>query len=898
MEKTFKHSEVERRLIKKWEETNSFCAGVHSKKSANAPFSIVIPPPNVTGNLHMGHAFNNTIQDILVRWHRMRGYETLWQPGQDHAGIATQMVVERDLAKNENVSREEIGREKFLEKIWEWKAHSGGMIIKQLKRLGASCDWDRNRFTMDKDFQNSVLTAFVKMYEMGYIYKGERLVNWDPHFKTAISDLEVENIEVDGYFWHIKYPLKNKENYDYQELDEDGKLSFKDNRNYISIATTRPETMLGDGAIAVHPDDERYKNIIGKEVIIPIANRAIPIIADQYPDPNFGSGAVKITGAHDFNDYMVAKKHNLDFFKLMDESACMCHEDFIPKKYRGLERYKARETLLKELEQNGFLLKTEKKKIIQPFGDRSKVVVEPFLTKQWFVDTKKIVQPAIDAVKDGRTKIYPKRDIKTYLNWLENIEPWCISRQLWWGHQIPVWYDEDGNYFCATSEDKAKEISGKKKLSRDSDVLDTWFSSGIWPIGTLGWPSKTNELEKYYPTSVLVTGFDILFFWVARMMMMQLALINNVPFKKVYVHALVRDEKGKKMSKSLGNVLDPLELIDKYGADAVRFTLSSMAAMGRDLKLSTERIIGYRNFGTKIWNAARYAKLNNCESSENFNPGSVKHSINKWIIFQTINLKKEVDSAIESFRFNDAAYHLYSHIWSKFCDWYIEFSKPLFSGDDVKLKIETQFTFAWVLDQCLILLHPFMPFITEEIWQQNKNRKNLIVHETWPYFPNVFYSDDESQKEINWIIDLIQEIRSVRSEINIPASLKIHLKIVSLNEQFVKCIDNNEVFIEKLARVESIKHENSIQSGSINISIPGIECFIPLENLIDISKEKSRLEKNYQKLKSEQYMLNNKLKNKSFLEKAPKDVVEKIKKRSSILVEEINTKLKAIERLN
>ena len=772
------------------------------------------------------------------------------------------------------------------------------MIIEQLKRLGASCDWERNRFTMDKDFQNSVLTAFVKMYEMGYIYKGERLVNWDPHFKTAISDLEVENIEVDGYFWHIKYPLKNEENYDYIEQDENGKISFKDNRNYISIATTRPETMLGDGAIAVHPDDKRYKNIIGKEVIIPIANRAIPIIADEYPDPNFGSGAVKITGAHDFNDYSVAKKHKLDFFKLMDESACLLNEDFIPKKYRGLERFKAREILLEELDKAGFLLKIEQKKIIQPFGDRSKVVVEPFLTKQWFVDTKKIVQPAIDAVKDGRTKIYPKRDVKTYLNWLENIEPWCISRQLWWGHQIPVWYDEDGNYYCALSEEKAQEISGNKKLVRDTDVLDTWFSSGIWPIATLGWPSNNSELDKYFPTSVLVTGFDILFFWVARMMMMQLVLVDNVPFKKVYVHALVRDEKGKKMSKSLGNVLDPLELINQYGADAVRFTLSSMAAMGRDLRLSTDRVIGYRNFGTKIWNAARYAQLNNCESSANFNPDTVTNSINKWIIFQTTDLKKEVDSALETFRFNDAANHLFSHVWSKFCDWYIEFSKSLFSGDDVKLKNETKLTFAWVFDQCLIMLHPFMPFITEEIWQQNKNRKNMIVHETWPDFQNVLHNDDESQKEINWLIDLIQEIRSARSEVNIPASLKIKLKIVSLNKQFIHCLKNNEIIIKRLARLESIEHEILIKSGSINISIPGIECFIPLENLIDISKEKSRLDKSYEKLKSEQIMLNNKLKNKSFLEKAPEDVIDKIRKRSSILVSEIETKLKAIDRLN
>ena len=898
MEKTFKHSEVEARLIKHWEETNAFSAGVHTTQSANSTFSIVIPPPNVTGNLHMGHAFNNTIQDILIRWHRMRGFDTLWQPGQDHAGIATQMVVERELEKKENISREDLGRKKFLEKIWEWKNQSGGMIIEQLKRLGASCDWNRNRFTMDNDFQNSVINAFVKMYEMGYIYKGERLVNWDPYFKTAISDLEVENIEVDGYFWHIKYPLKDGINYEYLEFDEDGKVIHKEKRDYISIATTRPETMLGDGAIAVHPDDKRYKNIIGKQVTIPIANRVIPIIADEYPDPNFGSGAVKITGAHDFNDYNVAKRHNLDFFKLMNESACFLNEDFIPKKYWNLDRYKVREILLQDLEKSGFLLKSENKKIIQPFGDRSKVVVEPFLTKQWFVDTKKIVQPAIDAVKDGRTKIYPERDIKTYLNWLENIEPWCISRQLWWGHQIPIWYDEDGNYYCAPTEKKAIEISGQKKLTRDTDVLDTWFSSGIWPIATLGWPNNSLEFQKYFPTSVLVTGFDILFFWVARMMMMQLVLVDNVPFEKVYVHALVRDEKGKKMSKSLGNVLDPLDLINKYGADAVRFTLSSMAAMGRDLKLSIDRVMGYRNFGTKIWNAARFAKLNNCESSANFFPGSVKHSINKWIIFETINLNKEVNNALNSFRFNDASYYLYSHIWSKFCDWYIEFSKPLFSGLDEEIKLETQQTYAWVFEQCLIMLHPFMPFITEEIWLQKKDRKKLIIHQTWPDLDKLSNIDNRPQKEINWLIDLIQEIRSARSEINIPASLKIDLVIINLNIKLKEFFDNNKIFIERLARVKNIDYSSSIQKGSINISIPGIECFIPLDNLVDLNKEKARLEKTFEKLKSEQLMLNGKLKNKIFLEKAPQDVVDKIKKRSLILVDEIDTKLKAIDRLN
>ena len=897
MEKTFDPHEVEKRLIKLWQDTGAFAAGVNAKPGMET-FCIMIPPPNVTGNLHMGHAFNNTIQDILVRWHRMRGFDTLWQPGQDHAGIATQMVVERELEKNENVTREKLGREPFLEKIWEWKEKSGGAIIDQLKRIGASCDWNRNRFTMDTDFQKSVLAAFVKMYSDGYIYRGERLVNWDPHFKTAISDLEVENIEIDGEFWHIKYPLKNGEKYEYIERDADGKEIFREPRDYISIATTRPETMLGDGAVAVHPDDERYRAIIGKEVVLPLTNRDIPIIEDEYPDPNFGSGAVKITGAHDFNDYEVAKRHGLEFFNLMDEKACLLDVSYIPSPYRRLDRYEARKSIVQDLENEGYLIKVEKKKIVQPFGDRSKVVVEPYLTKQWFVDAKAIVQSAIDAVKDGRTQIFPERDTKTYFAWLENIEPWCISRQLWWGHQIPVWYDDDGNQYCAVSEEEAKKAAGNKNLIRDSDVLDTWFSSGLWPIGTLGWPNNTEELQKYFPTSVLVTGFDILFFWVARMMMMQLALVTQVPFQKVYVHALVRDEKGKKMSKSLGNVIDPLDLINEYGADAVRFTLTSMAAIGRDLKLSTDRVLGYRNFGTKIWNAARYGTMNECKSSEKFDPISAQNTLNKWIIGETVVAKAEVDKYLEKFRFNEVANLLYAHVWGKFCDWYLEFSKPLLLGDDRDVKTETQRTFAWALDQCLIMLHPIMPFITEEIWSKTGIRENLIMHQDWPEYNQKALWNQEAHNEINWIISLVEEIRSVRAEMNVPAGLKISLQILKVNPREKKFLQANDIFIKQLARIERIDFSNEIQDGSISISVPGAEFIFPLANVIDVPKEKLRLEKMLQKLRSESEMLDKKLQNKKFLANAPTAVVEDIKIRFSTLFPEIEKKEGALSRLS
>ncbi|MDA8587161.1 valine--tRNA ligase, partial [Rhodobacteraceae bacterium] len=819
MEKTFNASEAEARIYAAWESSGAFKAGANASKDET--FSIMIPPPNVTGVLHMGHAFNNTLQDILTRWHRMQGHDTLWQPGQDHAGIATQMVVERQLADAGQPGRRDMGRDAFTAKIWDWKKQSGGTIIDQLKRIGASCDWSRNAFTMsgapgaptgeDGNFHDAVIKVFVKMYEDGLIYRGKRLVNWDPHFETAISDLEVENIDVDGHMWHFKYPLAGGATYEYVEKDEDGNVTLKETRNYISIATTRPETMLGDGAVAVHPSDERYASIVGKLCEIPVGpkehRRLIPIITDEYPDPDFGSGAVKITGAHDFNDYQVAKRGGIPMYRLMDTKGAMRDDgapyadmaatamavakgerelteaeadtiNLIPDDLRGLDRFEAREKVIAQITQEGLAVMTtaddtrlgksrakprptpepedesrpgfspadeaaemvplvEAKKIMQPFGDRSKVVIEPMLTDQWFVDTDKIVGPALDAVRDGTTQILPEQHKKVYFNWLENIEPWCISRQLWWGHQIPVWYGpgldasgepefpEPGQHFklpfkifCASSFDEVREkasafygvsaeadgdlvhvahegvgigfmAEGKAThggidipLWRDPDVLDTWFSSGLWPIGTLGWPEETEELKKYFPTSVLITGFDIIFFWVARMMMMQYSVVNDRPFDTVYVHALVRDEKGKKMSKSLGNVLDPLDIIDEFGADAMRFTLTSMAAMGRDLKLSTQRIQGYRNFTTKLWNASRFAEMNgvfDVPVAER-TPSTATHAVNKWIIGEVAKTRIAVDEALEKFRFNDAASTLYAFTYT-YCDWYLEFSKPLMDTD-------------------------------------------------------------------------------------------------------------------------------------------------------------------------------------------------------------------------
>jgi valyl-tRNA synthetase len=919
MEKTFNATEAEARISKLWIDKKVGQAGANAKPGAE-PFSIMIPPPNVTGSLHMGHAFNNTLQDILVRWHRMRGFDTLWQPGTDHAGIATQMVVERELARTQQPSRREMGREAFLEKVWEWKEKSGGTIINQLKRLGATCDWDREAFTMSGNFPDAVIKVFVDMYNKGLIYRGKRLVNWDPHFETAISDLEVENIEVAGHMWHFKYRLAGGETYDYVEKDADGNVTLHEVRDYISIATTRPETMLGDGAVAVHPSDERYAPIVGKMVHLPLCDRLIPIIADEYPDPAFGSGAVKITGAHDFNDYQVAKRGNLPMYRLMDTRGTMRADgapyeqavarareiaagsptdenevdalNLVPEKYRGMDRFEARKAVVADINALGLAVTmpvshtdpetgtetvtlepfVESKKIMQPFGDRSKVVIEPMLTDQWFVDTAKIVQPAIDAVRNGDTVILPERDAKVYFHWLENIEPWCISRQLWWGHQIPVWYDEDGKSYCAASEAEAQAMAPGKTLTRDPDVLDTWFSSGLWPIGTLGWPEDTPELKKYFPTSVLVTGFDIIFFWVARMMMMQLAVVGEKPFSTVYVHALVRDEKGKKMSKSLGNVLDPLELIDEYGADAVRFTLTAMAAMGRDLKLSTQRIAGYRNFGTKLWNACRFAEMNGVWEGHSTQsaPPRPQATVNRWIIGETAKVRAEVDAALAEFRFDHAASALYAFVWGKVCDWYVEFAKPLFDGDQAA---ETRATMAWVLDQCMILLHPIMPFVTEELWATTGTRAKMLVHTDWPTFGDELV-DAPSMREMTWVTSLIDEVRSARAQMHVPVGLKLDMLCLSATDEAREAWGRNDALIKRLARIETLTDAATAPKGAITLAVDGAAYAIPLDGIIDIAEEKARLSKSLDKLMKEIGGLNGRLNNPAFVASAPEEVVD------------------------
>ena len=972
LDKNFDAAQAEARLYAAWEESGAFKAGANASRTET--FSVMIPPPNVTGSLHMGHAFNNTLQDILVRWHRMRGFDTLWQPGQDHAGIATQMVVERELAKD-GKRRTDFTREDFTAKVWEQKQKSGGTIIGQLKRLGTSLDWSRNAFTMsgapgapageEGNFHDAVIKVFVDMYNKGLIYRGKRLVNWDPHFETAISDLEVESTEVDGHMWHFKYPLADGATYTYVEKDEDGNVTLSEERDYISIATTRPETMLGDGAVAVHTSDERYAPIVGKLCEIPVGPKAqrrrIPIITDEYPDKNFGSGAVKITGAHDFNDYGVAKRNNIPLYALMDTRGAMRADglpydaaaaraaaiaegredapadateiNLVPDAYRGLDRFEARTKVIADITAEGLAVMVpptdprlgkpvkaplapeeggeerdetlvplvEPKKIMQPFGDRSKVVIEPMLTDQWFVETSKIVQPAIDAVRNGEVQILPEQDRKVYFNWLENIEPWCISRQLWWGHQIPVWFDDEGKEYCAATEAEAQAMAPGKTLTRDPDVLDTWFSSGLWPIGTLGWPEQTDELAKYFPTSVLITGFDIIFFWVARMMMMQYAVVDQKPFDTVYVHALVRDEKGKKMSKSLGNVLDPLDLIDEYGADAVRFTLTAMAAMGRDLKLSTARIAGYRNFGTKLWNAHRFAEMNgvfedSVETVTYTSHTQVDHTLNKWIIGETARVREEVDAALDNYRFNDAANALYAFVWGKVCDWYVELSKPLLQ-DDAPEAAETRQTLKWVLDQCLVLLHPIMPYITEELWQTTATRSKMLVHGDWPTYSTAEMLDADADRELNWVIGLIESIRSARQQMHVPAGLKVPMLYTDMDDAGQTAWDRNEAMIKRLARVETLEKTESFPKGTVSIAAPGASFGLPLAGLIDIDAEKARLQKSLDKLGKEIGGLKGRLNNPKFAASAPAEVVAEAQSNLDARQEEADQLQAALNRL-
>ncbi|WP_019170484.1 valine--tRNA ligase [Pseudaminobacter salicylatoxidans] len=898
LEKTYDAKTVEPKIARLWEEADAFKAGAGSKPGAEA-FSIVIPPPNVTGSLHMGHALNNTLQDVLVRFERMRGKNVLWQPGMDHAGIATQMVVERKLMEQQ-IHRRDLTRAEFVEKVWEWKAESGGAIFNQLRRLGASCDWSRERFTMDEGLSKAVLEVFVTLYKQGLIYKDKRLVNWDPKLLTAISDLEVEQIEVNGNLWHFRYPVEG-ETYDPENPN-----------TYITVATTRPETMLGDTGVAVHPDDERYKHLIGKNVVLPLVGRRIPIVADEYSDPEKGSGAVKITPAHDFNDFEVGKRHKLRAVSVLTTEATINikdNEDFLeglevtPKRegvwdqLQGMDRFEARKLIVQIMEEGGFLDKIEPHRHTVPHGDRGGVPIEPFLTDQWYVNAAELAKPAIASVREGRTNFVPKNWEKTYFEWMENIQPWTISRQLWWGHQIPAWYGPDGHIFVEKSEEEALDaaveyylaLEGPWKawvedklenfqpgdiLTRDEDVLDTWFSSALWPFSTLGWPDKTPELETYYQTDVLVTGFDIIFFWVARMMMMGLHFMQEEPFHTVYVHALVRDKNGAKMSKSKGNVIDPLELVDEYGADALRFTLSIMAAQGRDVKLDPARIAGYRNFGTKLWNATRFAQMNGVERNDEFWLQDARLTVNRWILTELSRATREVTEGLTSYRFNEAAGAAYKFVWNLFCDWYLELLKPVFMGDDEPAKVESRAVAAFVLDEIYKLLHPFMPFMTEELWAltagEGQERSSLICHATWP---EPSFEDAEAAAEINWLVDLVTGIRSVRSEMNVPPAAMAPLAMVGANEATCERLARQDQAIKRLARVEEITFAEAAPKGSAQIVIGEATACLPLGSLIDLKVEAARLQKELAKVTDEVARIHKKLSNEKFVANAAPEVV-------------------------
>lgn len=866
LDKNYSPNDIEARLYAEWEDGGCFKPG----RNDGEPYTIMIPPPNVTGVLHMGHALNNTLQDILCRFERMRGRDVLWQPGTDHAGIATQMVVERQLAAEGNTSRRDMGREAFIERVWEWKEQSGSTISQQLRRLGASCDWSRERFTMDEGLSKAVLKVFVTMHEQGLIYKDKRLVNWDPGLLTAVSDLEVVQKEVNSHMWHFNYPL------------EDGS-------GHITVATTRPETMLGDTGVAVHPDDERYQDLIGKYVVLPIVGRRIPIVADTYADPEQGSGAVKITPAHDFNDFEVGKRAGLAAINILDQRAHIdlsdeAFDEMIGRdEWQGLERFEARAKVVETLESLGVIDKIEENTHMVPFGDRSDKVIEPWLTDQWYVDAATLAKPALEAVKSGETKFVPANWSKTYYEWMENIQPWCISRQLWWGHQIPAWYGPDGEIFVAESEAEAQAKAdahfGKPtEISRDEDVLDTWFSSALWPFSTLGWPDKTPELARHYKTDVLVTAFDIIFFWVARMMMSGLHFMDEVPFHTVYIHALVRDESGAKMSKSKGNVIDPLNLVDQYGADALRFTLSSMAAMGRDIRLSESRVEGYRNFGTKLWNAARFCEMNGCFEADAFDPASATQPLTKWLVSQSVRAQNAVTEALEAYRFNDAANAAYQFIWNNFCDWYVELAKPVLQGDDRAAQAEAQAATKWALDHALRLLHPFMPFVTEELWGKTATRADKLMLDSWPTLADGLI-DEAADDEINWLIEAITGIRSVRAEMNVPAGAKLALVAVSANAQTRQRFEQTKSVLQRLARVEDIQFADAVPEGAVQLVLGEATLALPLADVIDVDAEKARLQKAIGKVNGEIKKISGKLGNQGFLDKAPEAVIKENKQR-------------------
>ncbi len=885
LEKTYQPKEVEKKHYDDWEDSSAFASG---QRSNAAPYTIVIPPPNVTGSLHMGHALNNTLQDILIRHQRMKGRDALWQPGTDHAGIATQMVVERQMAE-EGLNRHDLGRDKFIERVWDWKAESGGTITRQLRRLGASCDWQRERFTMDEGLSLAVRKVFVALFKKQLIYRDKRLVNWDPKLHTAISDLEVEQREETGKLWYFRYPIEG----------QDGK--------FLTIATTRPETMLGDTGIAVHPDDERYRDLVGKNCVLPIVGRVIPIVADDYADPEKGSGAVKMTPAHDFNDFEVGRRHNLKLINVLDHDARI--NDNAPQAYRGLDRYEARDKVIAEIEALGLLEKIEDNPMTVPYGDRSGVVIEPWLMDQWFVDAKTLAGPAITAVEQGRTKIVPKQWENTYYEWMRNIQPWCISRQIWWGHQIPAWFAQDGSIFVEMTEEEAyasaREHFGDEEftLTRDPDVLDTWFSSALWPFSTLGWPEKTPELERYYPTDVLITGFDILFFWVARMMMMGIEFMGEVPFHTVYIHALVRDEHGQKMSKSRGNIIDPLDLIEKFGTDALRFTLTAQAAQGRDVKLSESRVEGYRNFCTKIWNAARFCEMNGCKPVDGFDPHSPKLAVNRWIIGKLKNAADDTTTAIDAYRYNDIADALYHFTWGTFCDWYLELTKPILQGDDEQAKAETRATTAWVLDQILHLMHPVMPFITEELWQQlGENRPYKLILGDWPELGDDMV-DANADAEMDWVVRLVSAVRTVRAEMNVPPGAKVPVTFSDLATDKITWLKNHNALICTLARLASAEvmeqaSTDNAAKGAIQFVIDEATASVQVAGFIDMDAEKARLDKELGKLDIEINKFEKKLGNEKFIAKAPPEVVETDRERLAEAKGARERTQEALERLN
>lgn len=884
LDKTYRPEEIERKHYEAWENDGEFKIG---GARANAdPYTIVIPPPNVTGSLHMGHALNNTLQDILIRYRRMQGRDALWQPGTDHAGIATQMVVERQMGE-EGQTRHDLGREKFIERVWKWKAESGGTITGQLRRLGASCDWSRERFTMDDGLSDAVTKVFVKLYKEGLIYRDKRLVNWDPKLHTAISDLEVEQRETTGKMWYFKYPVDGEEN------------------AFVTIATTRPETMMGDSGIAVHPDDERYAKLVGRHCILPIVGRKIPIVADEYADPEKGSGAVKITPAHDFNDFEVGKRNKLKMINVFDANASL--NENVPAAYQGMDRFEARDKVVAEMESLGLLEKIVDNPMTIPYGDRSGVVIEPWPMDQWFVDAKTLAGPAISAVEQGKTTFVPKNWENTYFEWMRNIQPWCISRQIWWGHQIPAWFGPDGEVFVEESEAEARaaalaSVGSDIELTRDPDVLDTWFSSALWPFSTLGWPEQTPELDRYYPTDVLITGFDIIFFWVARMMMMGLHFMDEVPFHTVYIHALVRDENGQKMSKSKGNVIDPLELIDRYGADALRFTLTAFAAQGRDVKMSESRVEGYRNFCTKLWNAARFCEMNECKPVDGFDPKGVKSILNKWIVGKTAEAEARLRDALEAYRFNDAATAIHQFIWGTYCDWYLELVKPVLQGDgDDAAKAEARATAAWVLDQILVLAHPVIPFVTEELWQSIKDdRPRRLIAMDWPVFDASLINADVNA-EIDWVVRLISQVRAVRSEMNIPPSAKLPMFLKDAGADAARYLETNRAVIERLARLENTGLlQGDVPDGAVQDVLDDAVIILPIKDAIDLDAECERLDREIAKQDKEIQRFEGKLGNQKFVANAPAEVVETERERltearqARAKLEEARTRLLAV----